>query len=99
MPIFLAAFLGGLATAAASMVGRILIALAIGYVTYTGIDVALNSIKGDVIANISALNSVIIQVLGLLRIDQSINILFSAYAARLVIRGLTNGAITKAVIK
>lgn len=99
MPIFLAAFLGGLLSAASSFVGRVLIALGISYVTYTGLDTLIDWIIDQIHDEISGAPVVVVQILGLLQVDTCISILASAVAARLVLRGLTGGALTKMVIK
>lgn len=99
MPVFVAALIGGLVSAAGSLIGRILIAMGVGIVAYSGIDVAITALKNDVISNILGQDAHIVQLLGALRIDQSVNILFSAYAARMVLKGLTGGTIKRMVLK
>lgn len=99
MPVFLAALLGGLVSAAGSIVGRVLISLGIGYVTYQGLSTAMDYMKNLVWTNLGSLAADILQLVSVLEVDTAINIMFSAVAARLVIRGLTGGAITKMVIK
>lgn len=98
MPAFLAALLGGLVAAAGSLVGRVLIALGISYVTYTGVSTALSAIQSQVQGNLTGLPVMLLQVAYLLKIDVFISIMFSAITARLTIKGLTAGAITKAKI-
>lgn len=99
MPIFIAALLGGLATAVGSLVGRVLIALGITYVSYSGLNVLLDGIKADIFANLGGLSGQVLGIVGVLQIDTAINITFSAIAARMVIAGLTSGVITRRVIK
>lgn len=99
MPVFLAALLGGLVSAAGSIVGRVLISLGIGYVTYQGLSTAMDYMRDLVWTNLGSLSADILQLVSVLQVDTAINIMFSAVAARLVIRGLTGGAITKMVIK
>lgn len=99
MPVFLAALLGGLVSAAGSIVGRVLISLGIGYVTYQGLSTAMDYMRDLVWINLGSLSADILQLVSVLQVDTAINIMFSAVAARLVIRGLSGGAITKMVIK
>ena len=40
MPVFIAALIGGLVSAAGSLVGRVLVSLGIGYVVFSGLDVS-----------------------------------------------------------
>jgi len=99
MPIFLAALLGGLASAAGSIVGRVLIALGIGYVTYSGLSVLIDWIKAEIFAHLMGINSTVLGIIGTLQVDTAVNIVFSAIAARFVIAGITSGAVTRMVIK
>jgi len=99
MPVFLAALVGGLLMALSSAVGRVLVALSIGYVTYTGITITLDWIQGQIVERIDGLPSTVISVLGLCQVDTCLSILMSAVAARLVLSGLTSGKLTKMVIK
>lgn len=99
MPIFIAALVGGLVSAAGSFIGRAMIALGVGIVAYSGLTVLLNSIKAQVQASISGIGADLLPVVGALQLDTATSILFSALAARLVIRGLTGGTIKRLVIK
>jgi hypothetical protein len=102
MPIFIAALLGGLVSACASLVGRVLVALSIGYVTYTGVDILLGWITDQFQDAVTGAPVAVTQVLGLLQVDTCFSILMSAIAARLVIKGLTSaagGSFTRMVVK
>lgn len=99
MPIFIAALLGGLVSAAGSLVGRVLIALSIGYVSYTGLDLILSAIESQIHASFTGFPALALSVLALLKVDVCINIALSACAARLVLAGITSGKLTKMVIK
>lgn len=99
MPLFLAALLGGLVSAAGSFIGRALIALGIGYVSYTGISALLGWIKGQVISHLVGAPANVVAIMGLLKIDVAVSIIFSAFAARLVLQGLTSDKVTRMVIK
>lgn len=99
MPIFIAALLGGLATAMGSMVGRVLIALGIGYVTYSGLNVLLDWIQSQIFSHLMGINSQVLGIIGVLQVGTSVNIIFSAIAARFIVGGITNGTVTRMVIK
>lgn len=100
MPAFLAMFFGGLATVTASLAGRVLVALSIGYVTYTGLSVILSAVEAQVSGMFGGLPAIALQVLGTLQLDTCVNIYLSAYAARLLLMGLSpTGAITRMVLK
>ena len=74
MPLFLAALLGGLVQLAASLVGRVLIALAVGYVSYEGIDSGLTSVTSSIWSHFTSLDSNTLIVMGLLRVDDNISV-------------------------
>lgn len=99
MPIFVASLIGGLAAAAGSIAGRVLLALGFGFVAYQGIDLLLSNIQAVVVSNINGLPSDLLQLLGLLKVDAAVNILFSAITARFLIMGLTSGTLKKFVVK
>jgi hypothetical protein len=99
MPLFLAALLGGLVQAASSIAGRVLIALGIGYVSYTGISALLDWIKAQVVSYLVGAPATMVAIMGLLKIDVAVSIVFSALAARLVLQGLTSDKLTRMVIK
>lgn len=99
MPVFIAALLGGLVSAAGSFVGRVLIALGVGFVSYTGVDLALDQFRTAFLTGSTALPPQVIGMLGLLKIGTCFNILSSSVTARLVLNGLTSGTIKRMVIK
>lgn len=98
MPLLIPALLGALATAMGSLLGRALIALGIGFVTYTGISFAINTMKQSVITGVQGLPSDALALVGYLWIDRGITIIFSAVAASIAMRGI-GGAVKKAVFK
>lgn len=97
MPVFIAALLGGLVSAAGSLVGRVLIALGVGFVTYQGLDVTLAFIKTQTLNAVSSLPVEVFQIASTLQVGTAINILASAYVAKMTIAGLTSGAVKKMV--
>ncbi|MFJ1258835.1 DUF2523 domain-containing protein [Cupriavidus sp. CuC1] len=99
MPVALIALLGGLAWIVSSLVGRVLVALGIGYVSYTGLTAWVGSIKDLILSNLYALPPEFVQVMSLVKLDTCISILFSAISVRLVLEGLSSDTITKMVIK
>jgi uncharacterized protein DUF2523 len=99
MPLFAAAFLGALVSAAGTIVGRVLIALSIGYVTYSGLSAGVGWVKDQVMAELGGLSAGVLQVVGTLQVDTAVSILASAVIARWTLRGLTGGALTRMVVK
>lgn len=99
MPIFVAALLGGLVQVAGSLVGRVLLALGIGYVTYSGLDTAMTVFSTKFFQAANTLPSAVIGVMGVLKVGTSFSIVLAAIGARLVLNGLTSGKITRMVTK
>lgn len=99
MPLFWGALLGALAQGLSSLVGRALVALGIGYVTYSGFSVLLDWLKADIISNVNSLPATILAIVGLLKLDVVISIMFSTYAVKLIVSGVSNGSKTVAKIK
>jgi hypothetical protein len=97
MPIFVAALVGGLAQAASHLVGRVLLALGVGFVAFTGLSAGVEAVQTQVLAGLSGLPSLAVQLIGVLQVGTCINILCSAMLARLTIRGLSSGVVKKMV--
>lgn len=98
MPLLMS-LLGGLLSICASMVGRILLALGLGYVTYTGFDVGINWLLDQVKTNFSAMPGQIVSFLSWLWVDKAISMIFSAYSAAMVVKLGTSTKLTKLVRK
>jgi hypothetical protein len=99
MPIFVAALLGGLVSAAGSIVGRVLIALSIGYVSYTGLDFLMDGIRSQLLTSFADIPAQGLTLAKALRIDSIINVWLSAFAAKLTLSGIASGKLTKMVVK
>ncbi len=94
-----AALLGALIQIAGTLVGKVLLSLGIGYVAYKGLDTSLTWAKTELFSSLSSMNSVTLQVMGVLQVGTAINILISALSARLVLKGMTGGALKAMVYK
>lgn len=99
MPAFIAALLGGLINIAGSLVGRVLIALGMSVVTFTGLSTTLDWVKGQAVAALTGLPAEMLGLVGLLGVGEFISIIASALAARLLLNGLTDGSIKKLAMK
>lgn len=98
MPLLMA-LLGGLLSIAGSMVGRVLLALGMSYVTYTGFDLSINWLLSDIKNNMSSLPSEVVSFLAWCWVDKAIGMLFSAYSAALVVKLAGGTTLTKLVTK
>lgn len=98
MPALVALFWSGLASILGSLVGRVLLALSIQFVTYKGIDALLNKALGYATTNLTSLGAYA-QFLGVMRVDEAISIVAGATLVRVTLSGLRASAITKMVHK
>jgi len=89
---------GSLAAVLSTLVGRILTALAIGYVSYSGIDILLENIRTLALQHMGNMGP-LVGVVGMLKLGESLNVVVSAVLAKYAIAGLTNGSITRMVFK
>lgn len=99
MPLFVAAILGGLLNITASLVGRVLVSLGIGVVTYTGFSSSIDWLKSNAVSNLQGLGSDVVGMLSVLQVGTSISIIFSAMMARLLLQGLQGDTVKKWVTK
>lgn len=64
---------------------KLIAALGVGFLVYTGVDALLDSTLGSLQSQLSGAAANVLAVLGMLRIDQAITVVFSAMAARLTL--------------
>lgn len=98
MPLLMS-LLGGLLTIAGSMVGRILLALGMGYVSYSGFDILVGWLLNQIKADIGSMPSDVVQFLAYLWVDRAISMVFGAYSAAIVVKLAGSTKITKLVTK
>lgn len=96
--LFLPALMGALATAMGSFIGRAVLALGIGFVTYKGIDISMGVMKDMALDGVRGLPADALNLVGYLWIDKAITVVFSAVAAAMSMRAL-GGSVKKMVIK
>ena len=99
MPVFIAAIGGMLIQLVGTLAGRVLIALGISVITYTGITVTLDELKSQAISAFISLPPGVFSILGILKVGQCISIITSAVAAKLVIDGLSGDTMKKWIHK
>ncbi len=96
------AIVGFLAQAAASLVGRVLIALGIGFVTYNGLDFLMSGLRSLFLSYLGNTGSVfdwIPGVIGMLQIPRCMNFILTTLAVRATLAGVTGGSVRKMVQK
>lgn len=96
MPAFITWLLGGLSIVLKYVAARVVFMLGIQVVTITGVAVVLNDLKDAFISTYTGLPATMLQVLGLLRIDQACLVIFSAITARYTL-GLAGGGFSRIV--
>ncbi|MDP1872529.1 MAG: DUF2523 family protein [Gallionella sp.] len=89
---------GAIGLTLANWVGRVLVALGISYITFSGVDLLFSSLKTEIWSLLGGAGQ-LSGVIGLSRIGESVNIVFSALIAKMSLSGMTGGKLTKQVIK
>ncbi|WP_018412401.1 DUF2523 domain-containing protein [Methyloversatilis thermotolerans] len=99
IPIIAASSIGGiLLSIVTSLVGRVLLALGLGLVTYQALDPLLETFKSSYFSQLSGLPSEIAGFVGLLRVGEAVQIIFAALATKLFMSGV-QGLIKRWVVK
>jgi hypothetical protein len=98
MPLFIASLLGGLMNIAATLAGRVLLALGFASITYTGLSLSLDYLKAEALTAINGLPAEVVAMLSNMKVGVALSIVISAITARMVLDGLSaGGAISKLV--
>lgn len=98
MPLLMP-LLGGLLTICGSLVGRVLLALGMGFVAYKGFDLSVNWLLDQIKANFSGMPAQIVSFLAWLWVDKAIAMVFSAYSSALIVKLGASGTVKKIVMK
>jgi hypothetical protein len=99
MAVLIRALWGAFLMIAPSLVGRILLALGIGFVTYEGFNVGIDWLHSQIISNFASMDTDILSFLGWLWVDKAIGVLFSAYSAAIAVKLAGGTSITKMIFK
>jgi len=84
-PLILA-FFGGFSLSIPSLVARVLGALGMGFITYQGGQILLDRLKALLENQMTGLDSPYVGILGLMKIDDAIGVIVSAYTTSLIIK-------------
>lgn len=90
---------GVLAMILPSLVGRVLLALGIGFVAFTGFQVSMNFLYSQMQTYMAGMPADVLSLLGFLWVDKAIGALFSAFTVALSIKTATAGIVRKMVLK
>lgn len=99
MPTIIASILGGLINVTGSIVGRVMVALGISVVTYTGMSTTLTWLKTQAVTSFQSLPTEVVGMLSTMKVGTSISIIFSAIIARQLLTGLTSDTVKRWVVK
>jgi len=99
MPHLIALLLGGLVSSAGTIVGKVLLSLGFGYVTYTGLSIGLTWVRDQVVLGFAGMPPEPLQVLSALKVGSGLNVLLSALSVKLLLNGLTSDTLKKMVLK
>jgi hypothetical protein len=97
--LLIPAIIGALLTAVTSIVGRIVMALGMGVVSYIGINAAVDVFRGYFESAMGSAGAVMAGMCGVLKLDVCMSIFIAAGLARLVIAGATSGTMKRLIMK
>lgn len=95
MPALVTFLVGGLVNAVGAIVAKVLLALGIGFATYSGLGAFVDAFKTQFTTALSGLPPAAFQMMGVLQVGTCVNILASALVARMLVSGAMAGSITK----
>lgn len=99
MPAIASVIWGAFLNIIGSVVGRALVALGLGVVTFTGMNASLDWMRDQAISSILQLDPQVVQLLGVLKVGTFISIISSAVAVRLLLNGVQSGTFKRWVLK
>ncbi|MEZ8259376.1 DUF2523 domain-containing protein [Vibrio cyclitrophicus] len=77
-----------------SLFYRFLIGIGLSFTTYKSLDTLIESLKQNVISQYLNLDSSILSLLGLTKIDEAITVIFSAFLVKMSLKGFVAGSST-----
>ena len=89
--------IGALGLAAKSLVGRVLLALGLSFVTFKGQDVIIGWLLEQIKSNMAGMPVQIVAFFAWMWVDKAIAMVFSAFATAAVIRAVSGDSVTKVV--
>jgi hypothetical protein len=100
MPAFLIpAIVGALISVCATLVGRIIMALGMGVISYIGINAALDVFRGYFNNAMGSAGATLAGMAGVLQLDVCFSIFIAAGLAKLAIAGATSGTMKRLAMK
>jgi len=94
MPAFITWLLGGLSIVLRHVLARVVFMLGLQAVTFVGLTATFSALRSSFVSAYSGLPGTIVQMLGLLRVDEAMLVVFSAITARATLAAV-QGSVTK----
>ena len=91
--------IGALLNVLGSMVGRVLTALGIGVLSYSGINTTIDWLKAGFVDSAMSLPSGVVGIMSMLKVGSCVNMVFSAMLVRMVLLGMQSGTVKSWVKK
>lgn len=101
MPAIISTLLSGLLSLAGTLVGRVLLALGLGFVEYQGIKTLMDTVTGRLTDSLTGLSEfpLMLAWAGFFRIDVHISLVASAIGVKMVFMGLQGNTVRKLIHK
>ena len=100
MPMIISTLLGGILQLMTSLVGRVLLALGLGFVEYVGLQTLFSSVSDYATQAMAGFEgSSLIAWAGFFHIDVHVSILISAITIKMIFNGLNGGTVRKLIQK
>lgn len=97
MPVIVAMIGGMLLNITRSIVGRVLLALGLSVVTFTGVNTGIATLRSTVQTGLSGLPAEVLQMLAIMKVGTGLTMIFAAITASMVLRGLTGDTFRRIV--
>lgn len=99
MPWLGAIIAGAFLNIIGNLVGRVLVALGMGVVTYTGLSVTINWLKAGAVSAFIQLPAQVVGMLSLMKVGSCVSMVISAILIKLTLNGMSSDAIKSWVKK
>lgn len=100
MPLLVSALLGALLQLISSLVGRVLLALGLGFVEYAGLQLLFTNVSNYANQAMGVLaGSSLLEWAGFFRLDSHISVILSAITIKMIFNGLNGPTVRKLVSK
>jgi len=89
MPVFIASLWGAALNIAGTLVGRVMIALGISALTYTGLSASIDWLRDNAVTQLNLLPAQVLGVLTVMKVGSAMSVIISATVVRLTLSGMS----------